>query len=373
MKQKTREGTILQPTLAAYAKAAQQKLSTSAWVYFSGGAALEMTLRANVAAWQERCIVPRVLRDLTAANTQVQVLGRTWPSPIMLAPIAYQSWAHPDGEVAVAMAASALGVGMCLSMQSSQTIEQIAQTFEPQSTKVQGAAPMWFQLAYWGDMAATLELVGRAASAGIEAIVITVDAPVQGVRDGQREVGFGLPKHISAVNLPNGAIPPPLQTDGFCGGYMQNALNWKTAAQLIAEIRQRYGLPVLLKGVLHADDAVQAHQAGAAGVVVSNHGGRSLDTAIDTATALQSIHNALVQKNIRGTCALLVDGGIRRGTDVLKAMTLGADAVLLGRPYVYALGVAGAQGVAHCLKLLQHELEIAQALAGRSCLQKQYS
>lgn len=358
-------------TLRAYEQAAQQRMTASARAYFSGGAGDEITLAANVQAWQNMRLLPRVLRDMRHADSSTEVLGRRWSVPVMLAPIALQCWAHPDGEQASAMAASALGVGMCLSLQTSTHMQHVAAAFEPERSRASGGAPLWQQLYFTGDMDATLALATQAARSGFEAIVLTVDAPVQGVRDGMREAGFRLPDKVTAVHLPDApragidtGVASGQATATFCAGMMQHALRWDTAQQLIQGIRQNLGLDVLLKGILHPDDAQRGIEAGAAGIIVSNHGGRTLDTLTHTAAALPGIHQRLVDSGLRDSTSLLVDGGIRRGSDVCKALALGADAVLLGRPYIYALAQAGAQGVAHCLRLLLDELEASQALLG---------
>ncbi len=334
---------------------AQQTLDANAWAYFSGGAADEITLRANRSAWDDITLQPRVLQALAGGHTQIQLLGRTLAHPILLAPIAFQKMAHPDGELASAVAAAALGAGMVLSTQSSTPLEAVAAAMLGDS----GRGALWFQLYLQHDRGFTRQLVQRAEAAGYEALVLTVDAPTSGTRDRERRAGFRLPPGISAVNLAGLAPPPraelrPGQSALF-DDLLRHAPTWDDVAWLQSITR----LPVLLKGVLHPSDARQAAALGVAGLIVSNHGGRTLDTAPASAHALPRIADA-----VQGTLALLVDGGIRRGTDVLKAMALGASAVLLGRPAIYGLAHAGAAGVAHVLRLLRDELEIAMALTG---------
>ena len=346
-------------SLADHERLARQHLDDNAWAYFSGGAADEITLHANRSAWDQITLQPRVLRALAGGHTRTELLGRTLTHPILLAPIAFQRMAHPDGERASAFAAAALGAGMVLSTQSSTPVEAVAQAMQGDPA----SGPLWFQLYLQHDRGFTRALVQRAEAAGCEALVLTVDAPTSGVRDRERRAQFRLPAGISAVHLA-GLAPPPARAlapsqSALFDGLLQHAPTWDDVAWLQSTTR----LPVLLKGVLHPDDARQAAALGVAGLIVSNHGGRTLDTAPATAHALPRIAHA-----VQGALPLLVDGGIRRGTDVLKALALGARAVLLGRPAVYGLAHAGAAGVAHVLRLLRDELEIAMALTGCATL-----
>ncbi|GAB3496738.1 alpha-hydroxy acid oxidase [Curvibacter fontanus] len=352
------EGVV---TLADHESQARTRLDANAWAYFSGGAADELTLRANRSAWDQLTLLPRVLQPLAGGHTRVELLGHTLAHPILLAPVAYQKLAHPDGELATAHAAAVLGAGLVLSTQASVSLEEVARALLNEPDR----GPLWFQLYLQPDRGYTRELVQRAEAAGYEALVLTVDAPTSGARDRERRAGFHLPSGIRAVNLDGMPLPPPPRLDAgqsaLFDGLLRHAPTWDDVAWLQAQTR----LPVLLKGVLHPDDARQATALKIAGLVVSNHGGRTLDTVPATATVLPRIADAL-----GGALPLLVDGGIRRGTDVLKAMALGASAVLLGRPYVYGLANAGAVGVAHVLRLLRDELEIAMALCGCRTLQE---
>ena len=345
--------------LAGHEAHARQHLDDNAWAYFSGGAADEITLRANRTAWSDLSLWPRVLRPLAGGHTRVNLLGRTLEHPILLAPIAFQRLAHPDGELAMAYAAAALGAGLVLSTQASVSLEAVAQAVLPD----RGRGPLWFQLYLQHDRGFTQALVQRAEAAGYEALVLTVDAPTSGVRDRERRAGFRLPPGVGPVNLaglqaPTAAELRPGQSALF-DGLLHQAPTWDDIAWLQSITR----LPVLLKGVLHPADARQAVAAGAAGLIVSNHGGRTLDTAPATASALPRVVQA-----VGGAVPVVVDGGIRRGTDVLKAMALGASAVLVGRPAIWGLANAGAAGVAHVLRLLRDELEIAMALTGCATL-----
>ena len=329
-------------TLADHEAHARTKLDDNAWAYFSGGAADEITLRANRSAWDRLSLLPRVLQPLAGFNTQVNLLGCTLAHPLLVAPMAWQRMVHTDGEIAMAHAAAAQGAGMVLSTQASQPLESVAQSFATYPE----AGPLWFQLYLQADRGFTRQLVERAEAAGYQALLLTVDAPVQGARDRERRAGFRLPPGISAVNLDG--TPP-------AASLLDTAPTWDDVQWLQGITR----LPVLLKGVMHPDDARQAATLGVAGLIVSNHGGRTLDTAVSTAYALPRVADAV------GThLPLLVDGGIRRGTDVLKALALGARAVLVGRPCVWGLANAGAVGAAHVLRLLRDEFEIAQALCG---------
>lgn len=342
-------------SLAAHARHAQTRLDANALAYFDGAAADALTASANRDAWSALQLVPRVLRDLRGGHTRTSLLGRTLVHPILLAPVAYQRMAHPDGELAAAHAAAALGAGMVLSMQSSVAMQAVATVMRATAQR----GPLWFQLYMQYDRGFVRELVRRAEDAGFDALVLTVDAPVHGARDREREIKFQLPPNVSAVNLSDvrRTPPPPPNPEepGLCNGLIDIAPTWHD----IAWLQQQTRLPILLKGVLHPDDALLARDAGMAGLIVSNHGGRTLDTVVPTAWALPRIVDVL-----QGAMPVLVDGGIRRGTDVLKAIALGASAVLIGRPAVHGLANAGAVGVAHILRLLRDELEIAMALSG---------
>lgn len=345
-------------TLDDHAACARQRLDAKAWAYLSGGAADELTLQHNRQAWNRLPLWPRVLRPLAGGHTRVRLLGRTLRHPVMLAPVAYQRLAHPDGELASAHAAAALQAGLVLSTLSSTPMEAVAQAVlgEPER------GPLWFQLYWQADRGATLALVQRAEAAGFEALVLTVDAPTQGARDRERRAGFLLPAGVSAVHLqalPKPSLPTGRDQSALFDGLMCQAPTWDDLAWLQTQTR----LPVLLKGILHPLDAQQAASLGVAGLIVSNHGGRTLDTTPATAAVLPRIADAVGEQ-----LPLLVDGGIRRGTDVLKAMALGAKAVLVGQPVAHGLATAGAAGVAHVLRLLRDELEIAMALSGIATL-----
>ncbi|MDW5441954.1 alpha-hydroxy acid oxidase [Polaromonas sp. SM01] len=348
-------------TLADHEAHARTVLDDKAWAYFSGGAADEITLRANNSAWNALSLQPRVLRAMAGGHTRVTLLGRTLAHPVLLAPVAFQRMAHPDGEMASAYAAAAQGAGLVLSTQSSTPLESVARAVLSEAQR----GPLWFQLYMQHDRGFTRELVKRAEQAGYEALVLTVDASCSGARDRERRAGFCLPPHISAVNLKGLGAPAPITLQpgqsALFDGLLATAPTWSDVEWLQAQTR----LPVLLKGILHEDDARQAAALKLAGIIISNHGGRTLDTTPATAQVLPRIADAT-----KGELPLLVDGGIRRGTDILKAMALGASAVMIGRPYIYGLANAGALGVAHVLRLLRDELEIAMALSGCATLEQ---
>lgn len=331
-----------------YERYAAQRLDANAWAYLQGGAADELTCRANLQVWQDWALVPRLLRNLRGGHTRCQLLGETLQHPILLAPVAYQQLFHPEGERASALAAGVMGGAAVLSSFASTHLEAVAEVAQ---------GPLWFQLYWQGCGASTLALAERAAAAGYRALVLTVDAPVSGIRNREQRVGFRLPEGIRAVNLDSPAQLPELPAGGspVFDGLLAVAPGWAEVAWLCRHSR----LPVLLKGILHPEDARLAMAAGAAGVIVSNHGGRVLDSQWPALKALPGI-----RAELGPAVPVLVDGGIRRGTDVFKALALGASAVLIGRPYIHALATAGALGVAHLLKLLREELEVTMALSG---------
>ncbi len=344
-------------TLADHERLAREHLTDNAWAYFSGGACDEITLGANREAWDRLRLLPRVLRPLVGGHTRVNLWGRERPCPILLAPVAWQRMAHPDGELAAAAAAAALGAGLVLSTQSSSPLAGVASAFAPGGSDL---GPFAFQLYWQRDRAYNMALVQRAQAHGAEAIVLTIDAPVQGARDRERRARFQRPPGIESVLLADRAPPPPAaplqpSQSRLFDHLMALAPTWDDVAWLVEQTT----LPIVLKGILHPDDARQALGLGVGGLIVSNHGGRTLDTALSTADALPRVVAA-----VEGRVPVLVDGGIRRGTDILKAVALGASAVLVGRPIVYGLACGGARGVAHMLRLLRDELEIAMALTG---------
>ena len=348
------QNSLFPASLSDLAAAAGARLEPGVAAFFNGGAGDERTLRANAEAWQALTLWPRVLRPLAGGHTRTTLAGRELAHPILLAPVAFQRLAHEQGEWGSAIAAAAQGAGYVLATLSSVPMERVAEAVLPEPAR----GPLWFQLYWQADRGLNQALVQRAEAAGYEAIVLTVDAPVQGMRDAELRAGFRLPPGITAVHLPEGdlnADAARAAADTYCAGVAASAPIWDDVAWLQAQTR----LPVWLKGVLHPADARQAQSLGVAGLIVSNHGGRTLDTAPATAQALPRIADA-----VGGALPLVVDGGIRRGTDVLKAIALGASAVMIGRPVVHALAVAGPVGVARLIRTLRDELEMAMALAG---------
>ncbi|MDB6136682.1 MAG: glcD3 [Verrucomicrobiales bacterium] len=345
--------TSIPPEIAAltdYEPLARKHLGEQAWAYFAGGAADEITLTGNRSSFDGIRIVPRVLQDLRGGHTQVNLLGRTFAFPILVAPIAYHRMAHRDGEMATVLGASAMQAGMVVSTRASVPLEDLARN---------AVAPLWFQLYIQPDRGFTEALVHRAEDAGYEALVLTVDAPLNGIRNRMQRAGFRMPEGVEAVNL-RGMAPPDLRprTAGESvafGPLLDGAPTWHD----IAWLRSKTKLPVILKGILSPDDAALALKHGCAGIVVSNHGGRTLDTLPPAIEMLPEIAD-----RVAGSMPILLDGGIRRGTDVFKAIALGAQAVLVGRPCIFGLAVAGAVGVAHVLNILRAEFEVAMALAG---------
>jgi len=346
-------------TLHDHEQAAQAALSDAAWAYFSGGAADEITLQRNLSAWRNIGLSPRVLQDLREGHTRCTLLGHTSPTPLLVAPMAYQRWAHHHGEAGMAMAAAAQGCGMVVSHQTSTPLQDVAASFLQDNDR----GPLWFQMYWQADRARAQTLLSDIEDAGYQAIVLTVDAPVHGVRDRERRHGMQLPTEVSAVHWHSQtSAHTSAQTSGLCAGLADAAPRWDDVQWFIQQTR----LPVLLKGITHAQDAVRAMQVGAAGVMVSNHGGRVLDTMPSTSEVLPSVVQAVRLQ--RADALVLVDGGIRRGTDVFKALALGANAVLVGRPALYGLAHGGARGVAHVLRLLRDELETTMTLCGCATL-----
>jgi isopentenyl diphosphate isomerase/L-lactate dehydrogenase-like FMN-dependent dehydrogenase len=328
-----------------YEREAERMLDPGAFGYFAGGTGDEITLRDNVEAFSRWQLRPRVLVDVSEVTTATTVLGREVSMPLLVAPTAFQRLAHPDGELATARAAAAAGIVMCQSTLSSVTPGELAI-----------AAPdarLWFQL-YWSrDRGFTSDLLARVVEAGFEAVVFTVDFPAAGRRERDLRAAFTLPDELATPN-----IPASLQRQDFhaaLGQIVDTTLTWRDLEWL----RESCSLPVLLKGILSAEDALLAAKHGAAGVIVSNHGGRQLDGVTASLDALPEVVEA-----VGGRLEVLMDGGVRRGTDVLKALALGARAVLVGRSVVWGLAVGGQEGARDVLELLRAEVALGLTLLG---------
>jgi len=337
-----------------YEVLAPRRLAAPVHAYIAGGSGDDATVAANRAAFAELAIVPRLLRDVGGGHVQLTLGGESFAHPLLLAPVAHQKLAHEKAELESARAAQATEAGMVLSTLSSYPLEEVARFAGPRR---------WFQLYVQPRRDATLDLVRRAHDAGFGAIVVTLDAAIQMPSRRALDAGFRLPADCVAANLRDyPAAPPPALSAGdsrVFQGAMRGAPGWADLDWLI----QQSPLPVWVKGVLHPDDARELQQRQVAGIVVSNHGGRSLDGAPASLRMLSAVRAA-----VGAGYPLLFDGGIRSGSDVFKAIALGADAVLIGRLQVYALAVAGALGVAHLLKLLREELEACMAQAGCATL-----
>jgi 4-hydroxymandelate oxidase len=324
-------------------QAAKKVMSHMAYEFVASGAGDEHTLRWNIEAYTKMRLRPRILQDVARTNTEVSLFGRTLPSPILLAPTAYHRLYHADGELGTSRGAGAAGAPYVVSTNTTTPIEDIARVAK---------APLWFQLYIQTDRGFTKEVVQRAEAAGCEALCLTVDAPTGGPRNRQQKAKFKLPPNLST----------PYMRDRNTGrrtdllGDRPSTETWKDVEWL----RSFSKVPLLLKGVMTGNDARRGLATGADGIVVSNHGGRDLDGLPATIDALPEVVTA-----VGGKVPVLVDGGIRRGADVVKALALGATAVQIGRPYLYGLAVGGADGVTRVVSLLNRELRMAMMLLGR--------
>jgi isopentenyl diphosphate isomerase/L-lactate dehydrogenase-like FMN-dependent dehydrogenase len=333
--------------VADFERAAAEKLDAGVLGYFAGGAGEELTLRENVEAWRRWRLRPRVLVDVSEVTTATELLGGPVSMPLLVAPVAYQRLVDPEGEIGMARAAAAAGAVMCLSTLATVRPGELAAAAPP--------GRRWFQLYRFRDEAVTRALMEEAAGSGFEAIVVTVDAPRGGNRERDLRTGFRIPAGLGVPSVAAAMGVEREVTIEETFALMSSALGWDDLAELASEC----GLPVLVKGLLTAEDAELAVRHGAAGVIVSNHGGRQLDRALATGDALADVVDA-----VDGRATVLVDGGIRRGVDVAIALALGADAVLVGRPALWGLAAAGAAGARRVLELLREELELTLALCG---------
>jgi isopentenyl diphosphate isomerase/L-lactate dehydrogenase-like FMN-dependent dehydrogenase len=334
-------------SVSDYERLAERTLDPGAHGYFAGGAGDERTLRENVAAFDRWRLRPRVLVDVGEVDTRTTVLGEPVAMPILVAPVAFQRLAHRDGEAGMARAAAGAGTVMCLSTLATARPSEVA--------AVVPDARLWFQLYSFRDRGVTRALLSEAVEAGFRAVALTVDAPHPGRRERDLRSGFTLPAELDVPSVSGASgVEGPISVADVLG-LVDPALGWDDFERLVADS----SLPVLVKGVMTAEDAVLAADRGAAGVIVSNHGGRQLDGVAATVDAVGEVADAVADR-----VEVLMDGGVRRGTDVVTALALGARAVLIGRPALWGLAVAGEKGARHVLGLLRDELELALALCG---------
>jgi isopentenyl diphosphate isomerase/L-lactate dehydrogenase-like FMN-dependent dehydrogenase len=343
---------------AALAEAMRASGDPEAVAYVFGGAGAEDTMRANEAAFRRWRIVPRMLRDVSERDLSRTVLGTTMPAPLALAPIGLQSIVHPDGELAVARAAAAVGLPMAVSTMTSETLEAVAHT---------GSGPKWFQLYWPTDRALLQSFVGRAEAVGYRAVIVTLDTFLPGWKP--RDLQYAWQPYLRGTGIANYLSDPvfrarlakPPEEDPqsavyeFVGQFSNPRLTWDD----VAFLRASTTLPIALKGILHPEDARRAREHGIDAVIVSNHGGRQVDGAVASLDALPAIVDA-----VGDDLEILLDSGVRTGADVLKALALGADAVFVGRPYLWGLGVGGEAGVLGVLRGLLAEFDLTLGLSG---------
>ncbi|MDQ3987367.1 MAG: alpha-hydroxy-acid oxidizing protein [Actinomycetota bacterium] len=350
-------------SVAELEKRAEEVMSTEARGYVSGAAGSESTMRANLEAFARSRLVPRMLRDVNSRRLSTRILETEMPAPLLLAPIGVQGIVHKEAELAPARAAASLGIPVVLSTAASRTMEEVAEAC--------GSAPRWFQLYWPNDPELTESLLRRAQNAGYEAVVVTLDTPLLAWRPRDLQAGFlpflkgeGLANYFSDPVFRNGLDKSPEEDLGaavlrWVSVFSNPGATWGD----LEFLRQKTRLPIVLKGILHEDDAKRAADVGVDGVVVSNHGGRQVDGAIATLEALPNISAAVGDR-----LTVLLDGGIRTGADIVKALALGASAVLLGRPYIWGLAVGGEDGVRQVLRGLLAELDLSVALCGYSSI-----
>jgi 4-hydroxymandelate oxidase len=329
---------------------ARRLMPPASFAFCAAGADDEISMVENIAAWRAMRLRPRMLRDVTAIDTRVTLLGQQVPTPIMVAPTGRHKLFHPDGERATARGAAAAGAAYVMASNSNILIEDVAEE--------RRAAPQWFQLYYWPHRAEVEALIDRLAEAGFTAIVLTVDAPVGGWAPRAAREQHQPTPNILNINMPGRPMARTAYHPDFVGKVMYPA-TWRELDWLV----KRSPIPVIVKGVLRGDDAVACVEHGARAIMVSNHGGRHLDTTVTTAAVIGEVVQA-----VAGTAEVYVDGGIRRGTDILKALALGARAVMIGRPIIWGLTVNGADGVAAVLSHLHIELVRAMQLSGTAAL-----
>jgi 4-hydroxymandelate oxidase len=320
---------------------AEKSIRPDVWGFLAGGAGDEISLRWNTAAFDRIFLRPRVLRDVSIVQMEISLFDVDLPFPLLLAPTAYHRILHPEGELETARGAAKHGIPFVVSTNSTMALDQISAA---------SSAPLWFQLYVQTDREFTRDIIACAEEAGCRALCVTVDTPTLGARIRQLRTGFKLPPELKTPYVYDSAI-----RDSIVGSGNRKVVTWEDIDWLLSISKN----PVLLKGILAAEDADEAVHRGVHGIIVSNHGGRNLDTVPATIDALPKVVEA-----VAGRVPVLVDGGIRRGTDVFKCLAFGAAAVLIGRPYLYGLAVAGAEGVARVVEILRSELEFAMILSG---------
>ncbi len=342
----TQEQPFCPLSVGDYERLAKERLSPVGWAYYEGGSGDEITLNWNRDAFQHIALAPRVCVDVSSIDTSTTLLGQRLAHPILLAPTSTHLLAHPEAEVETARGANAAEAVLIASTVSNRSIEEMASV---------ATGPLWFQLYVEDDRSSTRALIERAQAAGCKVLCITVDNNAHYARNRQDHATQAHPSRFPFANL---GLSAGVGGEGRKGG-RSKLFTWKDLDWILSFAK----LPVILKGLMHPDDAELAVQSGVAGLVVSNHGGRALDTAPATIDALEP-----VVERVAGRMPVLIDGGFRRGGDVLKALALGASAVLIGRPYLYGLAVAGADGVRDVVEILRAELEAAMALTGRTSI-----
>jgi 4-hydroxymandelate oxidase len=336
-----------------YEREAEKRIPPAHWGYIAGGANDEVTLGANRAAFDRLLIRYRTMVDVTKRDLDTLVLGVPVSMPVLIAPTAMQKLAHAEGECATARAARSAGTLMITSTTATTRLREVIDA---------SPGPMWFQVYLYQDRGKSRAMIEEAVQAGYTGVVLTVDAPVLGRRERDIRLGFTLPRHLTIANAALAGMEVVPEASAEASGLMLHFRSLHDAALVpddIAWVREVSGLPVVVKGIVRGDDAVRAVEHGAQGIIVSNHGGRQLDTAIPSITALPEVVDA-----VAGRAEVYVDGGIRRGTDVIKSIALGARAVMIGRPVLWGLAVDGESGVAAVLELLRQEIDVAMALTG---------
>jgi len=344
-------------TLEEFESLAQQYMSPAAYAYVAGGAGSELTTADNRAAFNRIRLNPRVLVDVTGIDTSITLFGREYAYPILLAPMGYHKLVHPDGEIETVRGANVAEATLVAAAFSTVSVEEMSAAAK---------RPLWFQMYVQTDRGFTKSLIERAIAAGCEAICVTVDVPVNGPRDRELHAGFKLPRGVERANLAglgsaiSAGAHRPVGRNIYAATHGAD-VTWKDVDWL----RSSVGGKLLLKGILHPEDAALAVKVGCDGIIVSNHGGRSLDTVPASIDALPAITERIGQ-NI----PVLLDGGVRRGIDVFKALARGAKAVMIGRSYMYGLAVAGSLGVARVVEILRTELEMTMGLVGCTSLEE---